>query len=63
MAKLENSMGIMDKAKQVLANEEQTDKLLDKAEEFATKKYGADKASHIAKAREVVDSKLGDEKK
>ncbi|MEJ6019227.1 Rv0909 family putative TA system antitoxin [Corynebacterium sp. H113] len=56
-------MGIMDKAKQVLANEEQTDKLLDKAEEFATKKYGADKASHIAKAREVVDSKLGDEKK
>ena len=54
-------MGIMDKVKQALSDEETTDKLLDKAEQLAEQKLGADKAEQIHKAREVADKKLGTE--
>lgn len=53
-------MGLMDQAKKLLANEGTTDKILDKAEEMATKKFGADKAGQIKKVREAVDKKIGD---
>ncbi|AHI23333.1 antitoxin [Corynebacterium vitaeruminis] len=54
-------MGIMDKAKEMLNNEETTDKLLDKAEELAKSKLGEDKAEQIHQAREAADGKLGTE--
>ncbi|MDY6049154.1 MAG: antitoxin [Corynebacterium sp.] len=54
-------MGIMDKVKQALSDEETTDKLLDKAEQLAEQKLGADKAEQIHKAREAADKKLGTE--
>ena len=52
-------MGIFDKAKETLANEENTDKVLDKAEELAKSKLGEDKADQISKVRSVIDDKLG----
>ena len=54
-------MGIFDKAKEMLNNEETTDKLLDKAEQLAEQKLGAEKADQIHKAREAADKKLGTE--
>lgn len=57
-------MGIMDsakdKARKFLSSEENSDKLLDRGEKFATDRLGEDKAGHITKAREAVDSRLGD---
>lgn len=53
-------MGLMDQAKKLLNNEQTTDKILDKAEEMATKKFGAEKAGQIKKVRETVDKQLGD---
>lgn len=47
------------KAQQALKNEGLTDKVLDKAEQLATTKLGADKADKIRKAREAVDNKIG----
>lgn len=54
-------MGIMDKAKDFLNNEENSDKVLDKAQDVAKDKLGADKADKVDKAREAVDKKLGTE--
>lgn len=54
-------MGLMDKAKEALKNEETTDKVLDKASEVAREKLGEDKAQHVDKAREALDNKLGNE--
>ncbi|WP_018298138.1 antitoxin [Corynebacterium lubricantis] len=53
-------MGIFDKAKDLLGDEAQTDAVLDKAEQFATEKLGADKADQIKKAREEIDKRIGD---
>ncbi|MDO4687131.1 MAG: Rv0909 family putative TA system antitoxin [Corynebacterium sp.] len=57
-------MGIFDKAKQkaqeALKSESVTDSVLDKAEQAATNKFGADKSGHISKARQVIDDKIGD---
>lgn len=54
-------MGIMDKAKELLNNEENTDKALDKAEQLAKDKLGEDKAEQISKVREEADKRLGTE--
>ncbi len=54
-------MGIMDKAKDFLNNEEYTDKALDKAADVAKQKLGEDKADKIDKARDAADKKLGSE--
>lgn len=53
-------MGLMDKAKEMLGNEETTDKVLDKAEQLATQKLGEDKADQVKKARDAVDDKIGE---
>lgn len=55
-------MGLMDKAKGALNNEENTDKVLDKAEELGKNKLGEDKADQVKKARDLADERLGDEK-
>lgn len=52
-------MGIFDKAKDVLNNEETTDKALDKAEELAKSKLGEGKADQVSKVRNAIDDKLG----
>ena len=54
-------MGLMDKAKEALSNEENTDKVLDKAEQLGKDKLGEDKADQIDKARDAADGKLGNE--
>ena len=54
-------MGLMDKAKEALSNEENTDKVLDKAEQLGKDKLGEDKAEQIDKARDAADGKLGNE--
>ena len=54
-------MGLMDKAKDALNNEENTDKVLDKAEQLGKDKLGEDKADQIDKARDAADGKLGNE--
>lgn len=56
------TMGLMDKAKGALNNEENTDKVLDKAEELGKNKLGEDKADQVKKARDLADERLGDEK-
>ncbi|OFL71964.1 hypothetical protein HMPREF2651_03230 [Corynebacterium sp. HMSC063A05] len=56
------TMGLMDKAKEALSNEENTDKVLDKAEQLGKEKLGEDKADQIKKARDMADERLGDEK-
>lgn len=57
-------MGIMDgakdKAREFLSSEENSDKLLDRGEQFATGRLGEDKAEHIAKARHAADERIGD---
>lgn len=53
-------MGIFDKAKEALGNEENTDKVLDKAEDLAKSKFGDDKADQISKVRKVIDDKIGE---
>lgn len=57
-------MGLFDSAKQkaqeALKSETVTDTVLDKAEQAAAQKLGADKSSHISKARQVIDDKIGD---
>lgn len=55
-------MGLMDKAKGALNNEENTDKVLDKAEELGKNKLGEDKVDQVKKARDLADERLGDEK-
>lgn len=54
-------MGLMDKAKEALSNEENTDKVLDKAEQLGKDKLGEDKADQIDKARDAADGKIGNE--
>lgn len=56
------TMGLMDKAKGALNNEENTDKVLDKAEQLGKDKLGEDKADQVKKARDLADERLGDEK-
>ena len=56
------TMGLMDKAKEALSNEENTDKVLDRAEQLGKEKLGEDKADQIKKARDMADERLGDEK-
>ncbi|OHQ75816.1 hypothetical protein HMPREF2708_08030 [Corynebacterium sp. HMSC073H12] len=56
------TMGLMDKAKDALNNEENTDKVLDKAEQLGKDKLGEDKADQVKKARDLADERLGDEK-
>lgn len=56
------TMGLMDKAKEALSNEENTDKVLDKAEQLGKDKLGEDKADQIKKVRDMADERLGDEK-
>ena len=55
-------MGLMDKAKDALNNEENTDKVLDKAEQLGKDKFGEDKADQIKKVRDMADERLGDKK-
>lgn len=52
-------MGLMDKAKDAMGDEEKTDAGLDKAKDAASDRVGEDKAQ---KARDAADKKLGDEK-
>ncbi|MDO5030827.1 MAG: antitoxin [Corynebacterium sp.] len=53
-------MGLMDKAKDMLNDEETTDKVLDKAEQLGKDKLGEDKADQIKKARDMADERIGD---
>ncbi|RNE48159.1 Rv0909 family putative TA system antitoxin [Corynebacterium alimapuense] len=57
-------MGFMDSAKdkaaEFLGNEQNTDQVLDKAEQLATDKLGEDKAEHIRTAREAIDERIGE---
>ncbi|QPR29934.1 antitoxin [Corynebacterium amycolatum] len=55
-------MGLMDKAKEALSNEENTDKVLDKAEQLGKDKLGEDKADQVKKVRDMADERLGDQK-
>ena len=55
-------MGVFDKAKDFIHSEEveeKSDAVLDKAEDLATEKLGADKADTIAKVRNTIDDKIG----
>ena len=59
-------MGVFDKAKDFIHSEseeveEKSDAVLDKAEDLATEKLGADKADTIAKVRNTIDDKIGNE--
>ena len=57
-------MGVFDKAKDFIHSEEvkeKSDAVLDKAEGLATEKLGADKADTIAKVRNTIDDKIGNE--
>lgn len=55
-------MGLMDKAKEMINDEETTDKVLDKAEELGKNKLGEDKADQVKKARDMADERIGDNK-
>lgn len=55
-------MGLIDKAKEALSNEENTDQILDKAEQLGKNKLGEDKADQIKKVRDMADERLGDKK-
>ena len=51
-------MGIFDKAKDALHSEgieEKSDAVLDKVEDFASKKLGEDKAEKVSKVRDAID--------
>ncbi|MHA2787554.1 antitoxin [Corynebacterium sp. S7] len=52
-------MGIFDKAKDLLGDEGQTDAVLDKAQQLATEKLGADKAEQVRQVREEIDKRVG----
>lgn len=57
-------MGLFDKAKDALSSnrdkiESASDSVLDKVEDFATDKLGADKADKIHSVREKVDGVIG----
>ncbi len=57
-------MGIFDKAKDALHSkgiEEKSDAVLDKVEDFASKKLGEDKAEKVSKVRDAIDRQIGDE--
>ncbi|QGU08192.1 hypothetical protein COCCU_11450 [Corynebacterium occultum] len=53
-------MGIFDKAKEALKNEQLTDNALDKVEDLARRKLGADKADQIKRVRDQVDERVGE---
>ncbi|MDO5077417.1 Rv0909 family putative TA system antitoxin [Corynebacterium sp.] len=57
-------MGIFDSAKQkaqdALKSEKATDAALDKGEDLAKNKFGADKADHVSKARQAIDDRVGE---
>lgn len=55
-------MGIVDKAKEFLNDDEKRNEILDKGEQFAKDKLGADHADKIDKARSAIDDKLGGNK-
>lgn len=57
-------MGIFDKAKEMLTSdqaEEYSDKALDQAEKFVKDKVGAEHAGKIARARDEIDARVGNE--
>lgn len=53
-------MGIFDKAKKMLGDEQKRGAALDKAEEFAKNKLGEDKAGKISQVRDKVDEQFSD---
>lgn len=53
-------MGIFDKAKNALNNEQITDSGLDKAEELAKGRIGEDKAEQITGVRDQLDERVGE---
>lgn len=53
-------MGIFDKAKDALNNEQITDSGLDKAEELAKGRLGEDKAEQITGVRDQLDERVGE---
>lgn len=53
-------MGIFDKAKDMLGDEQKRGAALDKAEEFAKNKLGEDKADKISRVRDKVDEQFSD---
>jgi MT0933-like antitoxin protein len=52
-------MGLMDKAKDALSNEETSDKVLDKGEQLADDKTGGKYDSQIDKGRDLADDRIG----
>ena len=56
-----NTVGLMDKAKDAMGNEQTSDKALDKGEQLADKKTGGTHDAQIDKGRDLADGKLGTE--
>lgn len=52
---------IKKKVEEVLGDEARTDSALDKAVDFASEKTAGKYDEHIAKGRDAVDGKVGDE--
>lgn len=51
-----------DKVSQAAGNEEQSDSMLDKAEDFINEKTGNKYADKVAQGRDFIDGKVGDER-
>ena len=54
-------MGLMDKAKDAMSNEQTSDKVLDKGEQLADKKTGGTHDAQIEKGVTIADKKLGNQ--
>ena len=54
-------MGLMDKAKDAMGNEQTSDKVLDKGEQVADSKTGGNHDAQIDKGRDLADGKIGNE--
>jgi hypothetical protein len=54
-------MGLMDKAKEAMGNEQTSDKVLDKGEQLADQKTGGTHDAQIDKGVDLADGKLGNQ--
>ncbi|WKD61447.1 hypothetical protein CCICO_07135 [Corynebacterium ciconiae DSM 44920] len=52
-------MGIMDKAKEFLSDDDKRNDVLDKGEQVAKDKLGNEHADKVDKARDAIDDKFG----
>lgn len=52
-------MGLLDKAKDAMSNEQTSDKVLDKGEQLANDKTGGTHEAQIDKGRDLADDRIG----